>query len=647
MASAGLLKKVQYPSGMYNEFDYEACNAGVRLLRLSSYDTPSNKIIKKYLYQENATHNVLPIHPVEKLHTQLWTTQTCEKVSEGGGPRVYSGWKLIKDESKIQCHLLSYSSTYPFSFSDLSGISPKNYTLVTELNGENGENGKTDYYFPLMQYEPYGLLPMDKNPKEGLMNKKIVYKYQAGAFSKVSETIYDHDFGTGTYTNTTSNGFKTYLWYQPVNNTLVGTYLGGYLMKISQLKKLTYTSILYDQNDPNKSSSSTTVEKYDPYGDLKEMYTNNNAPVGLGRYSRIYRYYERSSNAPTLLKHLPVENISFSYTGDIDVSPSKKAHSNSFIEYSSTGLALHTWVSNASVSTATGLVPISTSYRKIASNLYEPTNQNMVQQNTMLQENAAVGYNNTFSKTSVIWGYRNTLPIAVVSNADKSQIGYNGFENGVLAAHGGWDAGTATNTLLDKTVAGTDLSNVFNGRFTLKLASATATPSYSPTYITKPIPQTGKYKLSCWVKLSSGTIYNNVSLYVRTFNSTTASPYLIFPNSTSYVTKTVTNKSDWQYVEAIIDFDNIKLAAPSTDLSLLCYVVNTSTTGFAYVDDIRLHPVDAQMSTYTYKPGIGKTSDSGPNSKPTHYEYDVFGRLLYVRDFRRNILKKNQYKFKQ
>jgi len=39
-------------------------------------------------------------------------------------------------------------------------------------------------------------------------------------------------------------------------------------------------------------------------------------------------------------------------------------------------------------------------------------------------------------------------------------------------------------------------------------------------------------------------------------------------------------------------------------------------------------------------------SSSDANNKPTTYEYDGFGRLILVRDFKGNILKKNEYHYK-
>ena len=63
------------------------------------------------------------------------------------------------------------------------------------------------------------------------------------------------------------------------------------------------------------------------------------------------------------------------------------------------------------------------------------------------------------------------------------------------------------------------------------------------------------------------------------------------------------------------------------------------------VDDIRICPVNAQMTTYTYEPLVGMTSRTDVRSSTTYYEYDVFGRLHLVRDDEGNIIKKMCYSY--
>jgi YD repeat-containing protein len=52
-----------------------------------------------------------------------------------------------------------------------------------------------------------------------------------------------------------------------------------------------------------------------------------------------------------------------------------------------------------------------------------------------------------------------------------------------------------------------------------------------------------------------------------------------------------------------------------------------------------------QVTTFTYKPFVGMTSDTDPNGVTTYYEFDEFGRLTVVRNQFQQILKQISYSF--
>jgi len=121
--------------------------------------------------------------------------------------------------------------------------------------------------------------------------------------------------------------------------------------------------------------------------------------------------------------------------------------------------------------------------------------------------------------------------------------------------------------------------------------SHTGTKAHTGSY-TVNIPSPGTYMLSYWQKLSA--------------------------------------PASWQYVE----LNNV--AANQT----------IGGTGVA-IDDIRLFPKGALMTTYNYQVGVGITSSSDPNNITSYYEYDAFGRLLAMKDDKGNILKTYKYNYKQ
>lgn len=82
------------------------------------------------------------------------------------------------------------------------------------------------------------------------------------------------------------------------------------------------------------------------------------------------------------------------------------------------------------------------------------------------------------------------------------------------------------------------------------------------------------------------------------------------------------------------------------------YALNAGTsvvniTGTANVDEVRLYPRDARVSTVTYDPLIGKTSECDPNNRFSTYEYDSRAKVRLVRDDKGDIVKMYEYNEKR
>ncbi|MFY0651638.1 MAG: RHS repeat protein [Cyclobacteriaceae bacterium] len=92
------------------------------------------------------------------------------------------------------------------------------------------------------------------------------------------------------------------------------------------------------------------------------------------------------------------------------------------------------------------------------------------------------------------------------------------------------------------------------------------------------------------------------------------------------------NGIDWQRNELSI----------TVDVDSIRHIIS----GVSYLDDVRLYPSDAQMTSFTHDPLQGLTSQTDPNGRTTYYEYDSQGRLEHVRDDERNLLSKNEYHYK-
>lgn len=76
----------------------------------------------------------------------------------------------------------------------------------------------------------------------------------------------------------------------------------------------------------------------------------------------------------------------------------------------------------------------------------------------------------------------------------------------------------------------------------------------------------------------------------------------------------------------------------------LPFTRNITSTG-SKLDEIRVYPAGAQLTTYTYKLGVGVSSATDQNGITTNYEYDSFGRLEAIKDDQKNVVKSVQYKY--
>ncbi|MEO6733212.1 MAG: DUF5977 domain-containing protein [Ferruginibacter sp.] len=90
-------------------------------------------------------------------------------------------------------------------------------------------------------------------------------------------------------------------------------------------------------------------------------------------------------------------------------------------------------------------------------------------------------------------------------------------------------------------------------------------------------------------------------------------------------------------------------SAPTTngftyyEYSLALGTSSVSVSGTANIDELRLYPASGRMRTVTYDPLIGKTSECDENNRISYYDYDNLGRLQYIKDESRNIVKMYEY----
>lgn len=209
---------------------------------------------------------------------------------------------------------------------------------------------------------------------------------------------------------------------------------------------------------------------------------------------------------------------------------------------------------------------------------------------------------NDQGKTSTIYDYNKKLPVATAVNSNITDIAYTSFE---ADGNGGW------------TFDPLKISEEFSptGKRSLK-----ATSGGTGAVISRTISNTRRYILSFWKK-GQNPVLSGASYYLRRSYENTATGYTYYEYEVSNGTGiSITNRTG--------------ASAPYT-----YYTFN--------LDEIRLYPIEARMSTVTYDPVWGKIAEADQNGRINYYEYDSYGRIRLVRDQDRNVIKTYEYNYKQ
>lgn len=189
----------------------------------------------------------------------------------------------------------------------------------------------------------------------------------------------------------------------------------------------------------------------------------------------------------------------------------------------------------------------------------------------------------TGQSVSQIMDYNNSYSIAKVSNAAYTDIAYTSFEsNGT----GNW---VIASGLRDTTTA------ALTGKRSYNLSNGNLLKSGLNTSLT--------YLITVWGKTASTININGIS-----------------------IGSSIATHNNWKLFSATVSG-----------------VSTVTISGSGLIDEVRLHPQDANMMTYTYDPIVGVTSACDANNTVLYNEYDGLNRLLVVRDNDRNILKRFSY----
>ncbi|MEL6699801.1 MAG: hypothetical protein AAFP89_26430 [Bacteroidota bacterium] len=216
------------------------------------------------------------------------------------------------------------------------------------------------------------------------------------------------------------------------------------------------------------------------------------------------------------------------------------------------------------------------------------------------------------TRISYLWDEGENQLLGQVLHASENQVAYSSFEspqNGSVTGtditlDGGWE--------IVRTVAagwvGADPTQIQTGRYGFHLANR-GTGS-NERYIRKTGIPAGEYIVSFWHK------GDPVSIVGSNSQATPSHP-----------------GSEMQYVELQVNIGSGGALEVSSSLN-------------AYIDELRLYPVGAQMTTYCYDDKLRLHTQTDVNNRSTYYHYDAYGRLQYVQDQEGHYVQGYEYNYK-
>lgn len=213
------------------------------------------------------------------------------------------------------------------------------------------------------------------------------------------------------------------------------------------------------------------------------------------------------------------------------------------------------------------------------------------------------------------WGHNGQYPIAEVSNAQPLEFYTQSFEDAVI--------GFNTTVTRDNTKA-------HSGHYSGKIANTGTSEKVTESvdWLTLTPGAARMFTYSGWV-YSDGP---SAELLLFMYRAGETGYYTYADN----VATSATGK--WIYL-------NKSVRVPSDVVSMRMRVDNNST-GNVWFDDLRIQPMDARSSTFTYDPLVGVTSKTDNKGNTLTYEYDEFQRLINVKDQDGNIIKNHMYHLK-
>lgn len=620
-----VLKRITFPTGGYTEFDFEPhqyqesgqtkYGGGLRIRRIRSV-TGGSTVFKEYKYGTGESGNGWKNFEVRSF---AFMTDKLFREQTQVGPDPQNQFTAFRQHRGRM--FFSSSALGPF-FQD----TPVFYTTVTEYQNGSNSYGKTVYEFdnntPINDATfsvPYSNRTFWNSMSwaRGKLTKKTVFNSTGQLVSQteinytllkskndhVSQGIIEYISGD---CYTCSQLFFLYCTNPGLNHPVQEGFkyhAWNFQKTTGAYRESSRTETLFSNGLPNHVT--TYIKQYEPLNmqvvhDETRVSTNPEAVVTKYRYH--FQFINTASNFTNqgqLLKQMilnnqvnqPVEQ--YNMTQNIDGS-NQKILSGQIVQYASLP-GSSTRIKPASIfffETATPILPAN--YVQYGINGSAAMTMDS-RYRLRLSFNTYDAAGNLLQVTKVndspesyLWGYGGVYPVAQAKNATQSQIAFTSFETN---EKGGWTyVGAEVPLFLGEAKTGRNVYNLSGGAITRSTDASTS----------------NRYKVSFWARTVTGT-----------------QSWTVLGASESLSTT-------WKLVER-------EITSPS---------VSISGTNI-YVDELRIHPLAAQMTTFTFFPLLGIQTQFDAKNHGMFYHYDPFGRLESIRNDDGHIVEHYEYNYKK
>jgi len=603
-----ILKKIYYPTGGYTEFTYETNKflnnnnvekyaGGLRVTEITSNDGKSNVISKKYKYgiNENGLGRLNAFFGNDKYISNK-VFLNCTSYSSASDAKNCSGnsWNV--------------SSELQNSLSSTDG-SPVVYEYVTEyIEGKNQKskilyrfNDVPDNYTSSTSYDKN--LIVDNSYKRGMLIEKTI-SYQTGGISKLVSRL--------------------------INNYTYFTDTADYSLAFKVVKSKDYVCDRYDSQRDFYNFFNYPIRYGDNLLKFTEEYTYDSGDDSKYMYSKkLYDYNNRKDCQISKIQYFDSKGITQikTYKYSTDYPPAPLPPVSTCESEKQTCINTATTQRDLRLAECNQITEPST--RATCTSHYISTYDNAIIQ---CQRNFVACQNN----------YDNSIQSdqrAITEMQTKNMI------NRVIEEQALQTTPNNTTTLTGGTINKFTKQNgliVPAEVYSLEINSPSTNLNRSSFNSSGSlIPPTDYHKKLTYDKYD---IKGNILQYHKSDDVNTA--FLWSYNGSFPVVKGINVTYDILNAAVIAAgatnletfFSSFNNIATDASLQTTWKIFNT-----ALRNNVSL--ANVEVTTYTYSPLIGMTSQTDPNGVTTYFEYDGFGRLKNVKDKDQNILKNNQYHY--